>query len=172
MAHNQLHLNYQKIPVKERRYVLCNEDWLIPPNTEIKVTYKVISKHSETSLRRSSEIYDLLRPTWPDIDYYESFIVTYLNKCNKVIGSQLLSTGGITGTIVDPRMIIQTALLLGAVSLVLSHNHPSGNIQPSAADKEITNTVKTAAKYFDIKVSDHLIITNEKYFSFADEGLL
>ncbi len=83
-----------------------------------------------------------------------------------------VSQGGITGTVADPRIILQAALMAGAVSLILPHNHPSGSLTPSRQDDELTKKIKGAATYFDIKVLDHVIITEEEYYSFADEGIL
>ena len=84
----------------------------------------------------------------------------------------MISRGGITGTVADPRMILKKALENGATSIILSHNHPSGNLQPSKADEDLTQKIKMAAIYFDIKVLDHIIVSEEGYFSFADEGML
>ena len=83
-----------------------------------------------------------------------------------------MSKGGITGTVADPRIILKQALDEGATSLVLSHNHPSGNLSPSSADQELTQKIKQAASYFDIKILDHIIVSDEGHYSFADEGLL
>ena len=90
----------------------------------------------------------------------------------KVIQKHLLSKGGITGTLVDVRLVLKIALEVGAVGLVLAHNHPSGTLKPSEADKQITNKLKQAGLSLDIKVLDHLIITEKAYFSFADEAIL
>jgi DNA repair protein RadC len=107
------------------------------------------------------------------IHLQESFMVMYLNRANRVIGVFKVSTGGITGTVADPRIILGTALKVAATSLVLSHNHPSGNLQPSRQDIELTAKIKEAGKYFDIQVLDHIILSPDKtYLSFADEGLL
>ena len=96
----------------------------------------------------------------------------YLNRANKVLGVTVLSQGGITRTVVDIRLTISIALKCAATSIVLCHNHPSGNLKPSRADEEVTSKIKQAAQLFDITVQDHLIITDENYFSFADDGLL
>jgi DNA repair protein RadC len=111
---------------------------------------------------------------WDDgkINLVKQFKVLFLNMANKVLCLYHLSTGGITGTIADPRLIYAAALRVNAVSSILCHNHPSGNLKPSGADEELTRKVKQAGTYFDMKVFDHLIITSESYFSFADEGLL
>ena len=106
-------------------------------------------------------------------DYkHEVFAVLFLNRSNKINHFQIISEGGITGTVADPRIILKKALEEDAVSLILCHNHPSGSLKPSKADEELTLKIKEAAKYFDIKVLDHLIVSDDGYYSFADEGLL
>jgi len=103
----------------------------------------------------------------------ESFYVMYLNQSNRVLGVYPLSTGGVTGTIADPRLIFSVALKINAAGIILSHNHPSGNLSPSKADKDLTDKIKEGAKLLDIKLLDHIIVTPENtYYSFADEGLL
>lgn len=103
---------------------------------------------------------------------HEVFAVLFLNRANKINHFQVVSQGGITGTVADPRIILKRALEEDAVSIILCHNHPSGALKPSRADEELTLKIKEAARYFDIKVLDHLIVSEEGYFSFADEGLL
>jgi DNA repair protein RadC len=103
---------------------------------------------------------------------HEVFAVLFLNRANKINHFEVVSEGGITGTVADPRIILKKALEEDAVSLILCHNHPSGSLQPSRADEELTLKIKEAAKFFDIKVLDHLIVSEEGYFSFADEGIL
>jgi len=102
----------------------------------------------------------------------ELFAVIFLNQSNKVNHFEIISQGGITGTVADPRIILKKALEKNAVSLILCHNHPSGSLKPSKADQELTTKIKEAAKFFDIKVLDHLIVSDEGYYSFADEGLI
>ena len=102
---------------------------------------------------------------------HEEFWVLFLNNSNKVISKSQLSKGGITGTIVDVRLVFKLALESGATGLILCHNHPSGNLKPSDADKEITKKLKRAGESLDVKVLDHLIITETKYYSFVDEGI-
>lgn len=103
----------------------------------------------------------------------EEFLVLYLNRANAVLGLFKASKGGLTGTVVDIRIILATGLKLLATSMVIAHNHPSGNLKPSSADEELTFKLKEAAKYMDIKLLDHIIVTAEgKSFSFAEEGLL
>lgn len=103
---------------------------------------------------------------------YEVFAVAYLNRANKINHFEIISRGGLTGTVADPRIILKKALEAEATSLVLCHNHPSGNLQPSRADEELTKKIREAASYFDIKLVDHIIVSEEGYYSFADEGML
>jgi DNA repair protein RadC len=106
-------------------------------------------------------------------DYkYEAFGVVFLNTANKLKHFEIISQGGITGTVADPRIILKKALEFDAVSLIISHNHPSGNVTPSRADEELTRKIKQAAALFDITLLDHIIVSDSAYFSFADEGLL
>ncbi len=103
---------------------------------------------------------------------YEVFVVIFLNNALKVKSHKIISTGGIMGTIADPRLILKEALDQGATGIILSHNHPSGNLQPSNADIQLTQKIKTAASYFDIKVVDHIIVSDEGYYSFADNAAM
>src|SRR4030095_4842833 len=102
----------------------------------------------------------------------EVFAVAFLNQGNRINHIETISEGGITGTVADPRIILKKALEQNAVSLILCHNHPSGSLKPSRQDEELTKKIKEAAKYFDIKVLDHIIVSDTGYFSFADEGIL
>jgi DNA repair protein RadC len=119
----------------------------------------------------SSTVFELLQPILGELPH-EEFWILYLNNSNKIIEKLPISKGGITGTLVDVRVTLRKALELGATSLILAHNHPSGNLNPSEADKQLTNKLKIAAESIDIKVLDHLIVTEKSYFSFADEGLM
>ncbi len=122
-------------------------------------------------IESSHSVFELMQPIIGELPH-EEFWIVYLNNSNKVIHKNQLSKGGITGTLVDVRLVMKTAIEVGAVGLILAHNHPSGTLKPSEADKQITQKLKTAAESLDIKVLDHLIITEKAYFSFADEGLL
>jgi DNA repair protein RadC len=119
----------------------------------------------------SSAVFELMQPVIGELEH-EEFWIIYVNNSNKVIQKSQLSKGGITGTLVDVRLVLKTALEVGATGLILAHNHPSGTLKPSEADKQITQKLKQAAQSLDIKVLDHLIITEKAYFSFADENLL
>ncbi|MCL4152573.1 UNVERIFIED_CONTAM: hypothetical protein GTU68_028967 [Idotea baltica] len=103
---------------------------------------------------------------------HEEFWIVFLNNSNVVILKNQLSKGGITGTLVDIRLALKKALEVGATAIILVHNHPSGTLKPSEADKQLTKKIKTAGESLDIKVLDHVIITEKSYFSFADENLL
>lgn len=125
----------------------------------------------KTNIRSSNDIAEYLKATLKDYAY-EIFAVVFLNKANKINHFEIISRGGITGTVADPRIILKKALENEATSIVLCHNHPSGNVKPSRADEELTLKIKEAAKYFDIKVMDHIIVSEDGYYSFADEGIL
>ncbi len=126
---------------------------------------------SPGKIQNSSEVYDLLLPVLGDLPH-EEFWIVYLNNANRVILKEQLSKGGITGTLVDIRLAMKKALDLSAVSIILAHNHPSGVTNPSQSDVDITKKLTIAAKTLDIKVLDHLIISRESFFSFADNNLM
>ena len=119
----------------------------------------------------SASVFELLQPFIGELPH-EEFWIVYLNNSNKVIQKNQLSKGGITGTLVDIRLALKIALEVGATGIILAHNHPSGTLKPSEADKQLTSKLSNAAKSLDIKVLDHLIITEKAYFSFADENIL
>ena len=106
-------------------------------------------------------------------DYrHEVFAVLFLNQANKINHFEIISEGGITGTVADPRIILKKALEEDAVNIILCHNHPSGSLKPSRADQELTKKIKEAARFLDIVVMDHIIVSDDGYYSFADEGIL
>ncbi len=119
----------------------------------------------------SKSVFELMQPVIGELPH-EEFWIVYLNNSNKVIQKNQLSKGGITGTLVDVRLALKTASEVGAIGIILVHNHPSGTLKPSNADKQLTQKLNTAAQSLDIKVLDHVIITEKAYFSFADESLL
>jgi DNA repair protein RadC len=125
----------------------------------------------KTVVTGSTDVANYLQTLLKDYKH-EVFSVLFLNRSNKINHFQIISEGGITGTVADPRLILKRALEEDAVSIILCHNHPSGSLTPSRADTELTHKIKEAAKYFDIKVLDHLIVSEDGYYSFADEGLL
>ena len=140
---------------------------------EVELTYKSTSK-ARSKIYSSEDAYKVLLPTYKEgtICYKEYFKVLFLNQANQVLGYTLISEGGITETCADVRVILQAALLTNSVAIILAHNHPSGNMKPSRQDMEITKQVKEAARLMRITVTDHLILTDAGYYSFADEGQL
>ena len=129
------------------------------------------SVRKKDQVTKSGDIAEYLRAT---LEYrkQEVFAVVFLNRGNRVTHFEIVSEGGLTGTVADPRVILKKALENEATSLVLCHNHPSGNLRPSKADELLTQKIKQAASFLDIAVMDHIIVSNEGYFSFADEGML
>ncbi|MBW2938757.1 DNA repair protein RadC [Aureisphaera sp. CAU 1614] len=119
----------------------------------------------------SLSVFELMQPIIGDLAH-EEFWIVYLNNSNKVLQTTQLSKGGMTGTVVDVRLVFKNAIQLGAVAVILAHNHPSGTLKPSQADIQLTKKLKTAGESLDIKVLDHLIVTEKAYFSFADEQML
>ena len=125
-------------------------------------------------IKASFDIYRLLESIYPhdEISYREHFYALYLANNNKFLGYKLISSGGITSTVADVRVIMQGALLANATSLVVAHNHPSGNLKPSVCDIELTKRIHHAAKIMDIRLLDHMIISEDGYYSFSDENLM
>jgi len=119
----------------------------------------------------SKAVYEVMQPLIGDLKH-EEFWVLYLNNSNVILSKQCLSKGGLTGTLVDVRLVFKPALSLLATGIILCHNHPSGALTPSESDKKLTQKIKNAGATLDIKILDHLIVTEKKYFSFADENLL
>lgn len=119
----------------------------------------------------SNSVFEYIQPIIGELPH-EEFWVLYLNNSNKVIKSSQLSKGGITGTVVDVRLAFKEAIQIGAIGIILAHNHPSGALKPSQADIKLTKKLQIAGDSLDIKVLDHLIITEKAYFSFADENML
>jgi DNA repair protein RadC len=143
--------------------------------SEINIRYRPIFKASERlQVSTSQEVYTILYNNWDiyKIELQEQFKILLLNRANKVIGIYEVSSGGMSGTIADPKLIFATALKAGASSIILSHNHPSGNLKPSQADIALTQKIIKAGSFLDIAVLDHIIITSEGYFSFQDEGII
>src|SRR3954451_11636093 len=143
---------------------------------EVELIYKSKVKASERpQICSSKDAYNVLLQLWDDnkIEFVEQFKVLFLNRANKVLGAFEVSTGGISGTVADPRVIFAAALRANCSGGILAaHNHPSGNLKPSRQDEELTQKIKQAGQLLDIKLLDHIIVSNEGYFSFADEGLL
>lgn len=122
-------------------------------------------------IKTSSDIAHYLQTKLKDYRH-EVFAILFLNRANKVNHFEIVSEGGITGTVADTRIILRKALEEDAVNIILCHNHPSGSLKPSRADEDLTKKIKEAARFFDIAVLDHLIVSEAGYYSFADDGLL
>lgn len=118
----------------------------------------------------SRVVFEIMQPIIGELAH-EEFWVLFLNNSNKIISKIQLSKGGITGTVVDTRLVFHHAFETKATGLILCHNHPSGSLTPSDADKQITNKIKKGGEFLDVKVLDHIIITETKYYSFVDEGI-
>lgn len=119
---------------------------------------------SETAYKFIKKFYN------DDLEIFESFFILLLNQANKTIGYAKISQGGVSATVVDVKIIAKYAIDALASSIILAHNHPSGNLEPSGADKELTKKVKNGLGLLDVKVLDHIILTSESFYSFADDG--
>ena len=140
---------------------------------EVTAVYKTSDVVPNVKISQSKDVADYIRQVYPvEINIREAMIVLYLNNSNRTLGWSIASIGGLTATLVDTRLVVRDALLTQATGLILIHNHPSGTLKPSESDINITNKVKNAAKLLDIKMLDHLILTEDAYYSFADEGKL
>jgi DNA repair protein RadC len=142
---------------------------------EFQISLKTKAKASELyQITSSSDMADVCRKVFSEdkIDWIEEFMVIALSRANRVIGFYKVGAGGVTGVVADPKVIFQFALLSNASNLIVAHNHPSGSLRPSRADEELTAKIKEAGKLLDIKVLDHIILTSEGHYSFADEGII
>ena len=141
--------------------------------SEVALSYKNrVPYNQRQKVITSHSAYEVLTNIFPadTIDYRETFIVLFLNRAHQVLGYSIVAEGGTACVAVDVKMIIQTALLANASCILLAHNHPSGNLRPSVEDNRLTDRIREAAKLFDIAVLDHIIITNESFYSFSDNG--
>ncbi|OBX24227.1 MULTISPECIES: JAB domain-containing protein [Bizionia] len=141
--------------------------------SEISVSYSGGNKMKQ-KVRNSKDSYDILLGCWDKniIELQEEFKVLLLNRSNSVLGIYALSKGGVSGTVVDPKLVFSVALKCNASNIIIAHNHPSGNLSPSEADKRITIKLKKAGEFLDIELLDHVIITKSGFYSFADNGLI
>lgn len=140
--------------------------------SEVELVYKTKVKASERlQVSTSKEVYELLKRHWDEnkIEFVEQFKILLLNRANKVLGIYEVSTGGLVGTVADPKLIFIAALKVAASHIILAHNHPSGNLNPSIQDKQLTQKIKDGGRLLEIVVMDHLIISKDGYYSFADE---
>jgi len=159
---------------KSLRQIKLNLFETSPELSEIKVAYKSKLKN-KVKILNSKESFNVLYPLFDKdtIEYQEQFFLLLLNRANIILGWIKLSSGGTASTVVDPKMVFALALQTNACAIIISHNHPSGNIQPSKEDISITKKINTSGQMLEIKLLDHLIISyDEKYYSFADEGVL
>lgn len=142
---------------------------------EVKLSYKTTVKASDRPrINTSEEAFRVLQSNWNNeiIEFIEEFKILLLNRANRVLGIVPISVGGTAGTVADPKVIFVAALKSNAASIILIHNHPSGNLKPSQADLDLTRKMKEAGRYLDLPIVDHIILTKESYLSFADEGLM
>ncbi|KQR94224.1 DNA repair protein [Chryseobacterium sp. Leaf180] len=140
---------------------------------EIKLSYSR-KGNSERTISSSMDAVDIFRAHFDgdEMDYRESFFALYLNQANKVLGIRKISECGISSTLVDVRIVMQAGLLCNASGIIVAHNHPSGNLNPSTADIKMTNQIREAGKILNMNVLDHVILTSDAHFSFADDGLM
>jgi len=143
--------------------------------SEIELVYRSKVKASQRpSVMSSGDAHKIFMDSWnPDrIEMAEEFKALLLNRANKALGVVLISSGGVSGTVVDMRLIFSSAIKANASSIIICHNHPSGNLKPSDLDCKLTEKIKKAGKILEIEVLDHLIVTKEGFYSFADQGLI
>lgn len=142
---------------------------------EIKLSYSAKVKASQRpKVDCSRQVFEVFAQSWDEdrIEFVEDFKVMLLSRANRVLGIVNISSGGTAGTVVDVKLVLAAALKSASSSMILAHNHPSGNLVPSEQDKRLTARIKDAGRILDIPVLDHLIVTTEGYYSFADEGAL
>jgi DNA repair protein RadC len=145
------------------------------PIAQIKLQYhKEVAPKDRLKILSSKQVPEILRALWnyDTLELQESFKILYLNNYNQIIGLYPHSQGSINGTLVDIRLILAAALQCGAVGMIIAHNHPSSNTNPSESDKQLTKKIKQATVVMDINLLDHIILTKDDYYSFADDGQL
>lgn len=142
---------------------------------EIQLSYKSNVKPSERpKISGSRDAFEILKANWDEnkIEFVEHFKVMFTNRANKVLGILEVSSGGVSGTVADPKVIFAGAIKAGACGFIVAHNHPSGNLTASQSDIELTRRLRDGGKLLEIQLLDHIILTTEGYFSFADEGMI
>ena len=141
---------------------------------QIKITYRRTRKEFLGKITNSKDVADFIRRTFKagTLELQESFITLYLNTAKEILGYYNHTVGGINATLADRRLILATALASASVGIIVSHNHPSGNLKPSEADIQLTRRLRDGAATLDIQLLDHVIISKKGYYSFADEGML
>jgi DNA repair protein RadC len=161
------------MPIMAETIIHTDMEYIKGNMAEVEITYKTKVKPSERyKVTSSGDCYKLFLTLFDDgiIEHHEQMIILCLNRANKVLGYSLISQGGVSGTVVDPKIIFQIALKTNASSIIIAHNHPSGLITPSETDNKITQKIKNAGELLEIKLLDHLILSSEGYYSYADEG--
>lgn len=150
-----------------------NQNLFLSNIAEVQISYSNNIRPSEREKITCSKDADaIFRQVFPGLEHREYFYVMLLNRSNQVLGYYQVSKGGLSGTLVDVRLILQVALKSNATSIIVAHNHPSGTLQASDADNQITKKIKSACSLLDISLLDHLILTNYSYLSMTDEGTL
>jgi DNA repair protein RadC len=150
-----------------------NQNLFLSNIAEIQISYSTKVKPSDRpKITCSKDAYEIFQNIFPSLEHREYFYILILNRGNQVLGFFEVSKGGVSGTVVDIKLILQTALKTNGSAIIACHNHPSGNTQVSHADEKITRKIKTACTYLDISFLDHLVITTETYLSMADEGII
>ena len=147
---------------------------LVNQIAEVELIYKSKVKASDRpKITHSRDAYVIFRDNWDEnkLEFVEEFKVMLLNRSHKVLGICSLTLGNVSGTIADPKLVFVTALKSNASYVIIAHNHPSSSLKPSRTDEELTRKMKEAGKFLDLPLLDHLIITDESYYSFADEGI-
>lgn len=141
------------------------------PSIKVKVT---ISKGEKIVIQSPDHVYDVLRKIFNNdtLLWTEEMVMICMNRANQVIGYHKIASGGFSGVVCDPKVIMTIALQSAASSIILAHNHPSGNLQPSQADIEITKKIKNACDFLDMKLLDHMIVTDNGFTSLANEGII
>jgi DNA repair protein RadC len=142
---------------------------------EVQLVYKSnVRPCDRLKVTTSKDAFDAVIQSWDSntIELCEEFKILLLNRANKILGLFSLSKGGVSGTVVDPKLIFAAALKANASGIILVHNHPSGNLQPSQSDIELTKKCKEVGRFLDLQILDHMIITTEGYYSMADEGII
>ena len=143
--------------------------------SEVRLVYKTKVKASNRpQLKTSRDAFEIFQGSWDQdsVEHIEEFKLMLMNRANKVLGILTVSKGGISGTVTGVRLILQAAIKANASGIIVCHNHPSGNINPSESDNKITQKIKQSGNIMDIQLLDHLIITTDEYYSFADNGLI
>jgi len=152
-----------------------NEDLLNGQVAEVTLVYKSKVKPADRlQIKNSEQMASVFRSVWnnENIELQEECKVMYLNRANRILGIYQLSAGGTAGTIVDIKLVLMAALRLNASALAIAHSHPSGNTKPSSADEYLTEQIKKAADFIGMTLLDHIILTQDGYYSMADEGLI